>query len=102
MIKEIDLRALINNNLKSEEHDVSPVSLGLDETINLKERTFEKDSYYAGSFPYKIGKWFFRKKRWVCDFTAGWIAGSGWEWGVERADEGYYRISDDGLLLEKV
>ena len=43
MIKEIDLRALINNNLKSEEHDVSPVSLGLDETINLKERTFEKD-----------------------------------------------------------
>ena len=41
MVAEIDLRALINNNLKCEEHGVSPSSLGKDETINLIERTFE-------------------------------------------------------------
>lgn len=43
MIKEIDLRALVNDNLKCEEHDVSPSSFGLNETINLIERPFEKD-----------------------------------------------------------
>ena len=41
MITEIDLRALVKNNLKCEEHGVSPSSLGKDETINLIERTFE-------------------------------------------------------------
>jgi len=43
MNKEIDLRALINDNLKCEPHDVSPSSLGVDDTINLIERPFEKD-----------------------------------------------------------
>lgn len=43
MVKEIDLRALINNNLKCEEHDVSPSSVGFDETINLIDRPFEND-----------------------------------------------------------
>ena len=43
MIKEVELRSLINNNLNCEEHDVSPSSLGFDETINLIERPFEQD-----------------------------------------------------------
>lgn len=43
MNKEIDLRALINNNLKCEPHDVSPSSLSSNETINLIERPFEKE-----------------------------------------------------------
>lgn len=43
MINEISLRALINNNLKCEEHNVSPSSIGFDETINLIERPFETD-----------------------------------------------------------
>ncbi len=41
MVAEIDLRSLINHNLKCEEHGVSPSSLGKDETIILIERTFE-------------------------------------------------------------
>lgn len=43
MTDEIDLRSLINNNLKCEDHNVSPSALGLDETINLIERPFEQD-----------------------------------------------------------
>lgn len=43
MIKEIDLRALIVNNLRCEDHDMSPSSIGLDDTTNLIERPFEKD-----------------------------------------------------------
>ena len=41
MVAEIDLRSLINHNLKCEEHGVSPSSLGKDETVILVERTFE-------------------------------------------------------------
>lgn len=43
MNKEIDLRALINNNLKCEAHDVNPTSFSSNETINLIERPFEKE-----------------------------------------------------------
>lgn len=43
MVNEISLRALINNNLKCEEHNVSPSSIGFDETINLIDRPFETD-----------------------------------------------------------
>ena len=48
-----------------------PTRLELFTYMDIGQRTFEKDSHYAGSFPYKIGKWFFRKKRWVCDFIEG-------------------------------
>ena len=41
MEREIDLRALITNNLHCESHDVRPYSLSKTETINLIERPFE-------------------------------------------------------------
>lgn len=47
MVKEIDLRSLLNNNLKCEEHNISPSSLGLDETINLVERPFENEKKWG-------------------------------------------------------
>ncbi len=43
MNDEIDLRALIANNLICDEHDVTPCSICGNETINLIERPFEND-----------------------------------------------------------